>query len=155
MPDYGIVGPDEGCGLLPWTWAVERLTKSHDYWVATVWPDGRPHVAPVWGVWLDGAIWFSSGPTSRKTKNLTAQPRCTATTSNPAEPVVVNGTARRITERADIERYAAATAEKYKADYGSDFYAANALFEVVPASVFGLEEADFTGSPTRWTFPPA
>jgi hypothetical protein len=67
----------------------------------------------------------------------------------------VNGTARRITERADIERYAAATAETYKADYGSDFYAANALFEVVPASVFGLEEADFTGSPTRWTFPPA
>ena len=46
MPGYGIVGPDEGRGLLPWSWAEERLIASHDYWVATVWPDGRPHVMP-------------------------------------------------------------------------------------------------------------
>ena len=46
MPGYGIVGPGEGRGLLPWSWAEERLIASHDYWVATVWPDGRPHVMP-------------------------------------------------------------------------------------------------------------
>jgi hypothetical protein len=47
MPDNGVVGPAEGRGLLPWSWAEERLIASHNYWVATVWPDGRPHVMPV------------------------------------------------------------------------------------------------------------
>ena len=60
MPGYGIQGPTEGTGLLPWSWAVERLTSSHDYWVATVDRDGKPAVMPVWGAWFGGAVWFSS-----------------------------------------------------------------------------------------------
>jgi pyridoxamine 5'-phosphate oxidase-like protein len=51
MPGYGTKSPTEGRGLLPWSWAEERLAQSHDYWVATVQPDGRPHLMPVWGVW--------------------------------------------------------------------------------------------------------
>ena len=56
MPGYGIAGPREGSGLLPWSWAVQRLTASHDYWLATVCPDGRPHVMPVWGVWHGASL---------------------------------------------------------------------------------------------------
>ncbi|TME13797.1 MAG: pyridoxamine 5'-phosphate oxidase, partial [Chloroflexi bacterium] len=44
MPGYGILGAGEGTGLLPWSWAQERLEQSHDYWVATSGADGRPHV---------------------------------------------------------------------------------------------------------------
>ncbi|HLY82411.1 MAG TPA: pyridoxamine 5'-phosphate oxidase family protein, partial [Acidimicrobiales bacterium] len=80
MPGYGIVGPDQGTGLLPWSWANERLTASHDYWLATVRPDGRPHVMPVWGVWQDGHIWFSSSGASRKTQNLAVNRRAAITT---------------------------------------------------------------------------
>ncbi len=54
MPGYGVVGAEEGSGLLPWSWARSRLEHSRNYWVATTWPDGRPHVMPVWGVWQDG-----------------------------------------------------------------------------------------------------
>jgi hypothetical protein len=50
MPGYGILGPTKGSGLLPWSWAEERLTASRNYWVASSWPDGRPHSMPVWGV---------------------------------------------------------------------------------------------------------
>ena len=46
MPGYGIAGPTDGTGLLPWSWATERLTWSHDYWVATVRPDGTPALSP-------------------------------------------------------------------------------------------------------------
>ena len=53
MPGYGILGPDGGTGLLPWSWAEERLRDSRNYWLATVRPDGRPHVMPVWAVWDD------------------------------------------------------------------------------------------------------
>ena len=68
MPGYGILPAGEGIGLLPWSWAVERLERSHDYWLATVWPDARPHVMPVWGVWREDALWFSSSKTSRKAR---------------------------------------------------------------------------------------
>ena len=53
MPAY--IAADAG-GTLPWAWAEERLIRSRSYWVATVWPDGRPHVSPVWGAWFDGVL---------------------------------------------------------------------------------------------------
>jgi hypothetical protein len=37
--------------------------------VATVRPDGRPHVMPVWAVWDQGLLWFSSSLGSRKSHN--------------------------------------------------------------------------------------
>src|SRR5436305_14409940 len=93
MPGYGIVGAEEGGGLLPWSSAVAHLTASHDYWVATVRPDGRPHLMPVWGMWDDGVLWFSCSGRSRKTLNLRADPRCTISTDNALEPVVLEGVA--------------------------------------------------------------
>jgi hypothetical protein len=71
----GIVGPAEGSGLLPWSWAEQRLVASRNYWVATSWPDGRPHAMPVWGLWDNGAFWFSSSRRSRKARNLANDPR--------------------------------------------------------------------------------
>jgi hypothetical protein len=152
MPGYGIEPAPGGKGLLPWAWAVDRLAHSRDYWLATAWPEGRPHITPVWGVWMDDAVWFSSSPSSRKARNLANEPRCAVTTDDPLEPVIVDGEAHRVTAPGEIERYAAATAAKYEADYGVDFYASNALFRVRPRTVIGLEEANFTGSPTRWRF---
>src|SRR5215207_127393 len=72
-PQYGIRGPTEGAGLLPWTRAIERLTSARGYWLATVRPDGRPHVTVVWGVWLHNAFYFGTIPRSRKARNLMAQ----------------------------------------------------------------------------------
>src|SRR5437764_15356807 len=89
MPGYGIVAETDG--MLPWSWAVQRLERAHDYWVATVWPDGRPHLMPVWGAWFDDCLWFSSDVGSRKARNLAAEPRCVVTTDNALEPVIVEG----------------------------------------------------------------
>jgi pyridoxamine 5'-phosphate oxidase-like protein len=154
MPGYGVVGPDEGRGLLPWSWAVHHLEASRDYWIATVWPDGRPHVVPVWGIWRDGALVFSCSRSSRKARNLAADPRCVVTTSDPLEPVVVDGVASEVTELEEIERFAVAINRKHGVDYAVDFYTdpGNLCLRVDPVQAIGLVEADFTGSPTRWTF---
>jgi PPOX class probable F420-dependent enzyme len=154
MPGYGTVGPDEGRGLLPWSWAEERLVKSHDYWVATARPDGRPHLMPVWAVWDGGALWFSSSVGSRKARNVAAEPRCSIATDNAWEPVVLEGVARVVTDHDALARYIALENEKYGTDYGVDFLdpAVNATFRVEPSWVFTLTEDDFTGSPTRWVF---
>jgi hypothetical protein len=153
MPGYGILRPDEGSGLLPWSWAAQRLASSHDYWLATVWPDGRPHVMPVWGVWQDGSVWFSSGGASRKTKNLAANPRATITTDNALQPVVIDGTVHRIDELDVVASFAGWVNAKYDTDYAVDFFTGNCCFRLQPRWAFGLTEGDFPGSPTRWLFP--
>src|ERR671919_2024205 len=91
MPGYGTLGAHEGGGLLPWSWAEHRLASSHDYWLSTVRPDGRPHLMPVWAVWDDGALWWSSSRGSSKARNLAANQCCTIATDNAWEPVVIEG----------------------------------------------------------------
>ena len=152
MPGYGIRPPDEGTGLLPWSWAVQRLTRSHDYWVATVRPDGAPHVMPVWGVWRDDALWFSSSRGSRKARNVERDPRCTLTTDDAQEPVVLEGTAERVIDRGRLAAFLDAVNLKYRSSIEADFLdpERNGTFRVVPARAFGLTEADFDGSPTMW-----
>ena len=86
MPGYGISATEDG--LLEWAWAAERLIASHDFWLATVRPDGRPHVMPVWAVWRDDALWFTTAARSIKARNLAEEPRCSLTTDNALEPVV-------------------------------------------------------------------
>jgi PPOX class probable F420-dependent enzyme len=154
MPGYGIVGPTEGSGLLPWSWAEQRLVASRNYWVVTVWPDGRPHAMPVWAVWDGEALWFSSGGRSRKVRNLAADPRCVVTTEDEEEPVVVEGTAEVVTDAERLQRFIAALNAKYATDYPVGFLdpAVNATIRVPPRWVFGLSERDFNGSPTRWVF---
>ena len=154
MPGYGVQNADEGTGLLPWSWALQRLTASHDYWLATTWPDARPHVMPVWGVWWQNALWFSSCLRSRKARNLDGNDRCVATTDDARNPVVVEGTAARVSAADAIAGFNDTVNAKYETDYSVDFYdpAVNGVFRLEPVWAFGVAEGDFTGSPTRWTF---
>jgi hypothetical protein len=109
---------------------------------------------PVWGVWWDDALWFSSGLRSRKARNLAADRRCAITTDNALEPVVLEGTAAPVRDAGAIRGFAERLGAKYETDYGVDFFDpdVNGTYRVAPARVFGLLESDFLGSPTRWTF---
>lgn len=160
MPGYGIRQRDEGTGLLPWSWAEDRLTRSHDYWVASVTKAGapghdvRPHVMPVWGMWHESSLWFSSSKGSRKARNLLADPRCTVSTDDPAEPVVVEGKAVLVTDLETLRIVLELENAKYETSYTMEMMDpdVNACFRVRPERVFGLVTEDFTGSPTRWRF---
>jgi PPOX class probable F420-dependent enzyme len=156
MPGYGILPADQGSGLIPWAEAGRRLTVSHDFWVATARPDGRPHVMPVWGVWLDGRLWFSSSLGSRKARNLAADPRCTLTTDDALNPVVVDGVAERVTDAERIAAFVDAVNAKYDADMTVEFQdpAVNGTYAVRAITVIAMTHDDFTGSPTRWRFGP-
>ncbi|MBO0692009.1 MAG: pyridoxamine 5'-phosphate oxidase family protein, partial [Acidimicrobiaceae bacterium] len=120
MPGYGI--PNDHQGLLPWSFAEERLANSHDYWLATVWPDGRPHVMPVWGAWLEDHLWFSTDQSSRKARNLALQPRCVIATDNALEPVVADGVAALVTDRSQVVRFTDTVRTKYASEWLEDVY---------------------------------
>jgi len=154
MPGYGVLPADEGSGLLPWSWAEDKFRASHDYWLASAWPDGRPHLMPVWGIWADGAFWFSSAAASRKVRNLAADPRCTVAIDDAIDPVVLDGVAEVRAGERDRRRFLDALNTKYAVEHGLDSLdGVTALcLEVRPVTAFGLLQADFAGSPTRWAF---
>jgi nitroimidazol reductase NimA-like FMN-containing flavoprotein (pyridoxamine 5'-phosphate oxidase superfamily) len=148
MPGYGIA--TNANGLLPWEWARRRLEEAHNYFVTTVRPDGRPHCMPVWAVWMDERLIFSTGADSRKARNLAANPRCVVAPESAAEAVIVEGAAHEEHDTDLLRRWRAA----YKLKYDWDMDATEGIFTVVPDRAFGFEEADdtFGVSATRWLF---
>jgi hypothetical protein len=149
MPGYGVPASEEG--LLPWSWAEERLSRSHNYWLATARPDGRPHAAAVWGVWLEGAFFFSCATNSVKARNLASDPRCVVTTERADEAVIVEGLAEEITDADVLARFKKVYDKKYAWDMD---VSRGGIYLVRPAVAFGFIEAaaQFAKTATRWTF---
>ena len=148
MPGYGIAGPKEGKGLLPWNWAQRRLEKAHNYFLCTTRPDGRAHVMPIWGVWSGGAFYFSTGASSVKARNLAANPWCVLCPEGGSEAVIVEGTAQKARPRPAV---GAAYYKKYKWKLDPKM---GPIYVIRPATVFGFIEKDelFTKTATRWSF---
>lgn len=87
---YGI--PASSTGLLSWSQVEEHLVVAQHYWMATVRPDGTPHVVPRWGVWVDGRFFYDGAPTTRHARNLAANPACSLNLESGTEAVIVEGT---------------------------------------------------------------
>ena len=93
FPDgYGL--PTGVEGTLAWADVEARLVAATSYWVASVRPDGRPHVVPRWGVWLDGRFWYDGAPTTVHARNLAVNPACTLHLESGTEVVIVEGESR-------------------------------------------------------------
>jgi len=149
-PGYGIIEAGDGKGLLPWTWIDKKLTRCHTFWLVTVYAgEGRPHVMPVWGVWVDDGFYFSTGRKSRKGQNLAANASCTVTNDDGEEAVIVEGQASEISDPDVLGRVAAAYKKKYKMDPRD---MGEPIFEVKPSKVFAFIEKSFPKSATRWKF---
>lgn len=103
----------------PTSWETTRdLLKTAELaWISTVRADGRPHVTPLVAVWLDGAYHFTTGATEQKGVNLAVNPNVVLTTGcnqwDQGVDVIVEGQARRVTDRARLERLAKAWATKW------------------------------------------
>jgi Pyridoxamine 5'-phosphate oxidase len=150
---YGF--PTSTKGLLPWSWAEQRLKKSHNYWITTVTPESNPHTMVVWALWQDGCLLFSTGSQSRKARNLAANPNCVVCNELGHEAVIVEGVAE-IADVAARRKFLAAYQRKYDWDMSkmkADILAMKEpVFAVRPRVVFGLWEKYFQSKSTRWTF---
>ena len=157
--DPGFSSPD--ATPTDWTTAIEQLESAELFWISTVRPDGRPHVTPLLAVWLDGALYFSTGPEERKAKNLAGNQHCILTTGrnalNEGLDLVVEGDAVQVRDEALLQRVADIYAAKYDWHFtvrdGALFHEAGQalLFEVAPTTAFGFGKGE-PFSQTRWRF---
>jgi nitroimidazol reductase NimA-like FMN-containing flavoprotein (pyridoxamine 5'-phosphate oxidase superfamily) len=151
---------------MPWAAAERRLARARTYWLATTTPEGRPHVRPVLGVWVDGALHTTSSPAARKARNLAEDDRCSLSLSADAVDVVLEGRAAKVVEADHLQRVADAYNEKYgwpptvadgvfDAPYGAPTAGPPPyeVYEIAPTVVygFGTDEVHAPRS-TRWSF---
>ena len=154
-PDFGAASSDPTKGLKPWSWALARLENSHNYWIATASAEGRPHLMIVWGVWWEDAFWFSTGPRTRKARNIAAHPYCVIGTEKADEAVILEGAPEEIEDRALWKRLAAVYNKKYGGDVEPLLLASSGnVYRVEARVVFAQDEhaTNFAESVTRWKF---
>lgn len=140
---------------LPWRWAEQHLVTARNYWIATTRPDGRPHARPVWGVWSDGAFWFSTG--SLADANLRRDARLTVHLESGDEAVILEGTADKVEDRSAVTGVVDLYNAKYTWDLDPDDLP-GPFWRVSAAIVFGWVSdpsgldggAAFHGTATRW-----
>src|ERR1700733_16117413 len=88
-----------------WSQARDELAEAELYWLSTVRPDGRPHVTPLLGVWLEGALYFCTGSNERKAKNLSVNGHCVLTTGQSTLnglDLVIEGTAETVSDQVEL-----------------------------------------------------
>lgn len=136
---------------------------SRTTWLSTVRPDGKPHTTGVGALWIDDRFYFTSGPKTRKSRNLARNPSCVISVPLPDLDLVVEGTATRVTDEATLERLANAYADQGWPATAKDgaltaeYSAPSAgpppwdLYEVIPKTAFGVATKEPFGA-TRWSF---
>lgn len=95
MPEgYGVPDTDEG--LLDWPVVEARLVDAGEYWMATTRPDGRPHVVPRWGVWIDQHLYYDGAPTTVHARNAVTNQACALHIGDGREAsIIIEGTTTR------------------------------------------------------------
>jgi hypothetical protein len=133
--------------LLPWPKTLEQLEASRIYWLATVRPNGTPHVAPLWGVWHDNVLYFEGSPTTRWARNLAANPAASVNLESGVDVVIAEGTAEQFTLDAELRGQLIAA---WGAKYGQYGPQPNTewLFRLRPKTVRAFSESLQDG--TRW-----
>ena len=145
-------GYEQGEGtLLAWSQVEERLEKAQNYWLATSNPAQRPHVTPIWGAWVDGALYFDGIPTARWARNLAANPAIAVHLESGDEVVILEGMAEDV-EATDAElgtRIVAVWDEKYGRLHPEP--ATDGIFRLRPQRARAWH--NFPHDATRWQFP--
>jgi Pyridoxamine 5'-phosphate oxidase len=139
----------------PTGWAdVDGLLENAElYWLTTVRRDGRPHVTPLVGIWVDGSFVFCTGPGEQKARNLECSGTVAVTTGvntwQAGLDAVVEGTVERVTGKVGLK----ALADVYRAKYGDDWdfavddeafdpdNVAAHVFRVIPTKVLAFAKA--------------
>ncbi len=150
MPEGYLAGAP-----LPWRWAEEQLDRARNYWITTIGPRGRPHVRPVWGVWLDDSVQFSTG--ARHAANLARDPRVTVNLESGDDCVILEGRGEAVTGEQQRRAFIDACGPKYAWSMTLEFV--EVLYVVRPRVVLGWIARDiahestlFGATATRWRF---
>ncbi|MGB9754275.1 pyridoxamine 5'-phosphate oxidase family protein [Roseiflexus castenholzii] len=135
--------------LLSWDFVSEHMSQSRHYWICTIFPDGRPHVVPVWGIWFEHRLFFEGSMQTAWDKNISHNPHIAVHTPDAEKVVIIEGTAHIIQDdEIDHETWNILDRtfqQKYQIDKGSPY------ISVHPKRVLAWDGEGLT-TMTRWLF---
>jgi len=152
--DYGQT-PETLADLLGWDEVTERIADARNYWLATLRRDGRPHLRPVDGVFVENALCFGGSPETRWVQYLQHQPAVSASLPDDDHAVILEGRAELIEDPADPLAVALAPANraKYPQYFSADEPTSFQPFWCLrPARVYAWSLTGFPARATRFDF---
>jgi hypothetical protein len=149
-PVYGV--PKHNKGLLDWSHVQERMTNAKVYWVCTVSPQGKPHATPVDGMWVDDKLYFGGDPSTKRNRNLDANPAVSVHLEEGYNVVILEGDALPLgmPDRELAVRLANASNAKYGYGFKPEDYTGAGTYVLRPRIVFAWNK--FPMDITRWEF---
>lgn len=153
---------DPAGGPTPWDDTRRTLEAAELFWITTVRADGRPHMTPLVAVWLDGALYFSTGADEQKAVNLRANPHVILSTGgnqwDRGIDVVVEGEAIQTTDETTLKRLAEAWRTKWDGRWQWEVrdgcfqheHGAALVYSVAPAKVLAFGKGTFTHTSHRF-----
>ncbi len=160
-----------GNAVLTWQRPHDQLVAgppqpNTTFFLSSTRPDGRPHATGVGTVWHDGDLYFTSGPGTRKSRNLAANPSCVISAGLVGIDIILEGEATKVNDdalmRTVIARFRAEgwPAEVEDGRVVAPYSAPSAgpppwdLYRFTFHTAFGVATAEPHGA-TRWRFSPA
>jgi hypothetical protein len=153
-----------GSPAIPWSRPHDLLAADlPEVWLGTTRPDGRPHAAATGALWFDGDFYFTSGPGTRKSRNLAENPACTLAVKLKGIDLVLEGEAEKVTDQSTLEQLAAMYRKmgwptEVEGDAFTAPYSAPSagpppwhLYRVTYHTAFGVATEEPNGA-TRWRF---
>jgi general stress protein 26 len=141
--------PETRENLVSWEFVAEQMTRSRHYWISPVFPDGRPHVVPVWGIWHENRFHFECSMQTAWGQNILKNPRIAVHLPIADQVVVIEGTAHIIQDdEIDDDTWNlldSAFQNKYRVDKGSPYIYVN------PQKVLAWDGEDLS-TMARWLF---
>jgi general stress protein 26 len=147
--------PETLANLLSWDEVAERIAGARNYWLATLRPDGRPHLRPVDGVFVDDALCFGGSPATRWVRHLQHQPAVSASLPDDDHAVVLEGRAELVEDPADALAIAQAAANRAKYPQyfsGDEPTPFHPFWCLRPARVYAWSLTGFPARATRFAF---
>ena len=137
-------------GTMKWANVEKQLAASRNYWICTTRKDGRAHAMPVWGFYLDGAVFFGTGRTTLKAKNIARNPNIVVHLESGDDAVILECAVEEqpLTDKEFRKRINAISRKKYKMPLME--IPESVLYRAKPKVVLAWREKDFPVSAARW-----
>ena len=149
--EYGPLGDAPAGQPVDWAEVVGWLEEARYYWLVTARPDGRPHAAAVWAVWVDSRLFLTTAPGTVTARVLAANPRALAHLESATDVAIVEGKAAQLgpddVPPAAVDAYASKYGWRIEPDDPGMPY-----FALAPELVLAWRLPDIRGTAMRWRF---
>ncbi len=156
MEDYGPLEPGPAAERVSWEAVSGWLDSAEFFWLATTRPSGRPHSVPIGGVWLGSRLYFNMAPETVTARNLARNPAVAVNLGDPAQVVILEGTAGTLRP----EEVPDAVLDLYGGKYGDPAHRPDPAtpgidwYAVSPSKILAWVFPDMRGTAQRWRFSP-